>query len=70
MMMLAATLSQRWLTQGPSTSRSLHSSSRNTLALGSSTGQALDAGGDQPERRAADEDDARGHHHKRGGRYT
>ena len=33
----AMMFSQRGLTQGPSTARSLHSSSRNTVALGSST---------------------------------
>ena len=37
MMMVARMFSQRGLTQGPRTSGSLHSSSRNTLALGSST---------------------------------
>jgi hypothetical protein len=37
MMKVARALSQRGLTQGPSTSVSLHSSSRNTLALGSSS---------------------------------
>jgi hypothetical protein len=34
---LASTLSQPGLRHGPSTSRSLHSSSRKTVALGSST---------------------------------
>ena len=36
MMTVATTFSQPRLTQGPRTSRSLHSSRRNTLALGSS----------------------------------
>jgi hypothetical protein len=35
MMKLARTFSQRGFIHGPSTSGSLHSSSRNTLALGS-----------------------------------
>ena len=34
---MASTFSQRGFTHGPSTSRSLQSSSRNALALGSST---------------------------------
>ena len=37
MMTVASALSQPGLTQGPRTSRSLHSSSRNTLAEGSSS---------------------------------
>ena len=55
-MTAASTFSQGGLTHGPSTSGSLQSSSRNTLALGSSTpASACTPVGDQPERRVRDE---------------
>ena len=41
MITLATMLSQRWLTQGPRTSGSLHSSSRNTLALAAGSAAAF-----------------------------
>ncbi len=57
---LAIAFSHGALTHGPSTSRSLQSSSRNTVALGSSTpGERLHRGRDQAQRRARDQHDAR-----------
>ena len=61
MITLAIAFSHGGLTQGPSTSRSLQSSSRKTVALGSSTpASAWTDGRDQPERRARDQHDAGG----------
>ena len=60
----ATTFSQGRFTQGPSTSLSLQSSSRKTVALGSSTpARAWTPGRDDPERRARDEHDAGGQDH-------
>ena len=55
---LAMTLSQPGLRHGPRTSRSLHSNTRNTVALGSSTpASACTASRDHAERGAGDQHD-------------
>ena len=59
----AIELSQGRLTQGPNTSRSLHNSSRNTLALGNTPARACTAVVINP---SGDQHDHRGQHHHRG----